>query len=77
MQSLPLFTDEYLFSHWSDQLDEYLEDCDAGVRQALIEWNDRDKTLSESQLDGLFVEKIFRGFWGYWGTAIGNQVDRH
>ena len=69
MQSLPLFSDEYLFSHWTDELDVYLANRDVDVRKTLIEWNDRDKSLSESQLDGLFVEKIFHGLWDYWGTG--------
>lgn len=73
MQILPLFSDEYLFSHWADELDDYLAERDADVRQTLIEWNNRDKQLSESQLDGLFVEKVFRGLWGYWGTGTTGQ----
>ncbi|NQT36181.1 MAG: Eco57I restriction-modification methylase domain-containing protein [Planctomycetes bacterium] len=69
MQYIPLFTDEYLFSHWADQLDEYLASHDSEVRQGLIQWAGRDKSLSESQLDGLFVEKIFHQLWQYWGTG--------
>lgn len=69
MQFLPLFTDEYLFSHWEDEFQEYLELRDAGVRNTLLEWNGRDKSLTEIQLNGLFVEKIFHQLWNYWGTG--------
>ena len=69
MQFLPLFTDEYLFSHWEDEIQEYTESRDTGVRNTLIEWSRRDKSLTEIQLNGLFVEKIFHQLWDYWGTG--------
>jgi hypothetical protein len=74
MQHIPLFKDEYLFSHWEDEFENYQKDKDAHVLDLLRSWNSRDKKLSETQLDGLFVEKLFRGLWGYWGTGTTGPI---
>ncbi len=69
MQSLPLFKDEYLFSHWEDEFQEFKQDGDAELLNVLRDWDARDKNLTESQLDGLFVTRVFHGIWGYWGPG--------
>lgn len=69
MQTLPLFTDEYLFAHFEDEYQAYSESRDDAVRQVLKEWNSRDKGLTETQLNGQFVQRIFQQLWGYWGTG--------
>ncbi|MGA2706376.1 MAG: Eco57I restriction-modification methylase domain-containing protein, partial [Isosphaeraceae bacterium] len=69
MQTLPLFTDGYLFAHFEDEYQAYAQSRDDAVRQLLKEWNDRDKGLTETQLNGQFVQRIFQQLWGYWGTG--------
>lgn len=69
MQQLPLLTDEYLFSRWEDDFESYTESRDNDVRSALIEWNNRDRTQTEDNLAGAFIEKFFHQIWGYWSTG--------
>jgi len=75
MQMLPLFADEYLFSRWEDDFQTYVESRDGDVRQALIEWSRRDKSLSETQLEGQFVEKVFHKLWDYWATGTDGSIE--
>lgn len=75
MQHIPLFLDDYLFSYWEEEFLEYRESRDADVRQLLVEWSERDLSLTETQLDGLFIEKIFRQLWEYWGTGTPGEIE--
>ncbi|GAA4446801.1 Eco57I restriction-modification methylase domain-containing protein [Novipirellula rosea] len=75
MQALPLFKDEYLFSIWEDEFHQYAAEHDAQVVAALTSWDSRDKDLTERQLDGLFVTKLFRDLWGYEGTGTTDATD--
>lgn len=69
MQFHPLFTDEYLFSHWGNEFEAYVDQYDSQVLKILKEWGDRDTSHSETQLEGLFVQRFFRELWGYVGTG--------
>jgi hypothetical protein len=77
MQALPLFKDEYLFSIWEDEFKQYLDQHDEDVVVALKAWDGRDKSLTERQLDGLFVTKLFRDLWRYHGTGSDDTADRY
>jgi hypothetical protein len=74
MQPLPLFTDDYLFAHFEDEYQVYSASRDESVRQVLGEWNERDKSLTETQLNAQFVQRIFQQLWGYWGTGTTGAV---
>ena len=69
MQFHPLFTDEYLLSHWDGQFANFVETTDAGLLAALRQWADRDTKQTESQLEGQFVQTFFHDLWGYVGTG--------
>lgn len=69
MEVAPLFSHEFLFSHWEDEFQSYLSDKDEDVRALLTNWNRRDRSQNEMQLDGSFVDTFFRKLWGYWGTG--------
>ena len=71
MQFHPLFSDEFLFANWSNEIEQYVESMDAAVLESLKQWNDRDRKQSESQLEGQFVQKFFQNLWGY--VATGSQ----
>ena len=69
MQFHPLFTDEYLLSHWDGQFANFVETTDDGLLAALRQWADRDTKQTESQLEGQFVQTFFHDLWGYVGTG--------
>lgn len=74
MQFQPLFTNSHLFSHWEDDFQQFRKSDDEKVRKTLVEWSNRDKSLTEIQLNGLFVQKIFHQLWGYWGTGTSGPI---
>jgi hypothetical protein len=74
MQTLPLFTDDYLFAHFEEEYQAHEQSRDDAVRQVLKEWNSRDKSLTETQLNGQFVQRIFQQLWGYWGTGAAGSL---
>ena len=77
MQFHPLFSDQYLFSHWSGEYDLYVEQFDASVYQTLNQWHGRDTNQTETQLEGQFVQNFFQNLWGYVGTGSQTSADEH
>jgi len=77
MQFHPLFSDEYLFSHWADEFDLYVERHDEGVHQVLTQWHNRDRNQTETQLEGQFVQNFFQNLWGYVGTGSQGSESEH
>ncbi len=69
MQFHPLFTTDYLLSHWGSEFESYIEQTDARVLDALKKWNGRDTNQSETQLEGQFIQVFFRDLWGYIPTG--------
>lgn len=71
MQFHPLFSDEFLFANWSHEFEQFVESTDASVLESLKQWNDRDSSQTETQLEGQFVQKFFQNLWGF--VATGSQ----
>ena len=70
MKPLPLFSEDYLTSRWGDEFREYLDSGDDAVLLGRLQtWAVRDKTLTETQLEGQFNDLFFKATWGYWGTG--------
>ena len=65
----PLFTDTFLLAAWADQWEAYDELTDADIQSRLTNWAQRDRTQTETQLEGSFVESILAGVLGYWTTG--------
>jgi hypothetical protein len=71
--AIDLFRDDYLLSHWSEELVAYREGGqDDVVRRTLTDWSNRDSSRTEIQLEGTFVETIVCGLWGYKATGTGS-----
>jgi hypothetical protein len=72
---IPLFSDDYLFSIWEPEFQEYF---DSGQDNELVshlrKWADRDLTLTETQTEGVFVQQFFSEIWLYWGTGQQDQT---
>lgn len=70
MELLPLLSDDYFFSRWEPEYREYIDSgADTALLKRLRMWSERDKSLTETQLEGPFIDRFFKKTWGYWGTG--------
>ena len=66
-----LFRDDYLLAQWGDALPAYADGRDGQVLAILRDWRRRDRNLSETQLEGAFVQRIVCDLWGYRTSGSG------
>ena len=68
-QIQPLFTDAFLLAQWADEFDSFNDDEDTAVLKHVSDWAERDSRLTETQLQGSFVETILCRLLGFWTTG--------
>jgi hypothetical protein len=75
MDTLPLFSDDYLLSLWGEDFAHYRESGrDEELRQRLLRWHERHPVRTERQLESQFIALFFKDIWGYWGTGEKDQA---